>query len=129
MNLNKILVLTMLLAGLSAYADNDGLWMDRTTVQVQDFRDALRLYDKEMYSRSKAMFDRIGNEARTADPAGYALLCDVRTEKPGYMVSMETYFSEYPYSALIPQIKFYHALNLFDDQEYKAASDLFLDIN
>ena len=119
----------MFLVGLSAYADNDGLWMDKTTTQVQEFRDAMRLYDKEMYSRSKVMFDRIGGDVKTADPAGYALLCDVRTDKPGYVNSMETFLVKYPYSALIPQIKFYHALNLFDKQEYIAASDLFSEIN
>ncbi len=125
MKLNKILVLTMFLAGLSAYADNDGLWTDRTTVQVQEFRDAMRLYDKEMYSRSKAMFDRIDKDNATADPAGYALLCDVRVEKPGYENSLEKFLEEYPYSALIPQIKFQHALNLFDRQNYVEASKVF----
>ena len=70
MKLNKILVLTMFLVGLSAYADNDGLWTDRTTAQVQDFRNAMRLYDKEMYSRSKVMLDRISKDNGTSDPAG-----------------------------------------------------------
>lgn len=126
--LNKILVLTMFLVCLSAYADNDGLWTDRTTVQVQDFRDAMRLYDKEMYSRSKVMLDRISKDNGTADPAGYALLCDVRAEKPGYENSLDRFMSEYPYSALIPQIKFYHALNLFDKQNYVEASKVFASV-
>ena len=125
MKLNKILVLTMFLVGLSAYADNDGLWTDRTTAQVQDFRNAMRLYDKEMYSRSKVMLDRISKDNGTADPAGYALLCDVRADKPGYENSLERFKIEYPYSALIPQIKFYHALNLFDKQNYVEASKVF----
>ena len=125
MKLNKILVVTMFLVGLSAYAENDGLWTDRTAVQVREFRDAMRLYDKEMYSRSKVMFDRISKENGTADPAGYALLCDVRVDKPGYENSLERFVAEYPYSALIPQIKFHHALNLFDKQNYAEASKVF----
>ena len=129
MKLNKILVLTMLLVGLAAHAGNDGLWADRTTVQVQEFRDAMRLYDKEMYSRSKLMFDRISKENGTADPAGYALLCDVRVDKPGYENSLKSFLVEYPYSALIPQIKFYHALNLFDKQNYAEASKVFCELN
>ena len=56
MKLNKILVLTMFLVGLSVYAGNDGLWTDMTTVNVQEFRSAMRLYDKEMYSTTKLLY-------------------------------------------------------------------------
>ena len=129
MKLNIILLSTMFLFGLSASAENQGMWADKATVQVQDFRDAIRLYDKQMYSRSKVMFDRIGKDSGAADPVGYALLCDIRTDKPGYIGDMMSYMARYPYSALIPQIKYYHALNLFDKQMYVEASDLFIEIN
>ena len=129
MKLNKILVLTMFLVGLSAYAGNDGLWTDMTTVNVQEFRSAMRLYDKEMYSRSKVMFDRISKDCGAADPAGYSLLCDVRVDKPGYEYNLMRYLAEYPYSALIPQLKYYHALNLFDKQNYIESSRLFYELN
>ena len=128
MKLNKILVLMMFLVGLSAYADNDGMLTDRTVVQVQDFRDAMRLYDKEMYSRSRVMFDRIVKENAAADPAGYSLLCDVLADKPGYENSLKGYVTEYPHSALIPQIRYCHALNLFDKQKYAEASAVFSEI-
>ena len=129
MKLNKILVLTLFLVGLSAYAGNDGMLTDRTVVQVQDFRNAMRLYDKEMYSRSKVMFDRIVKENAAADPAGYSLLCDVLADKPGYENSLKGYVAQYPYSALIPQIRYCHALNLFDKQKYAEASAVFAEVD
>jgi hypothetical protein len=88
--------------------------------QTSDYRDALRLYDKGMFSRSKMMFDKIEEQTeRKADPAGYSLLCDVRANVPGYENRIDTFLEEYPYSVLVPQVRFYHAVNLFDAGEYK----------
>ena len=90
-----LIFITLVVAGYSAAA------------QVSDYRDALRLYEKGMFSRSKMMFDRIETETeKKADPAGYSLLCDVRTNVPGYENSIDTYLENYPYSVLIPQIRF-----------------------
>lgn len=113
-----LIFITLVVAGYSASA------------QVSDYRDALRLYEKGMFSRSKMMFDRIESDTdKKADPAGYSLLCDVRTNVPGYENRIDAYLDEYPYSALIPQIRFYHALNLFDAGDYKTASEHFLTIS
>ena len=114
MKLTKILASAALFFSVFAHADNRGL--------NAGFREAMRLYDKEMYSRSKMVFDEVASDNALADPAGYSLLCDVKAAMPGYTNSIETYISEYPYSILIPQIKFYHALNLFDAQDYTGAS-------
>lgn len=89
--------------------------------QTPDYRQTLRLYEKGLYGRSKMMFDRIEEKTGKADPAGYSLLCDVRSDVPGYENRIEAYIAEYPYSVLIPQIRYHHALNLFDKQEYGAA--------
>lgn len=98
--------------------------------QVADYRDAVRLYEMGMFGRSKMIFDGIEKETeRKADPAGYSVLCDVRADVPGYPERMETFFASYPYSVLVPQVRFYHALNLFDAGEYKEASAQFASIN
>lgn len=97
--------------------------------QISDYRDALRLYEKGMFARSGMMFDKIEEETeKKADPAGYSLLCDIRANVPGYENRLETYLEKYPYSVLIPQVRFYHALNLFDKMEYKQAFDQFAQI-
>ncbi|MBE6215234.1 MAG: tetratricopeptide repeat protein [Bacteroidales bacterium] len=96
------------------------------TAQVSGYRDALRLYEKGMFARSRMIFDRIESQTeRKADPAGYSLLCDVRANVPGYVNRIEAFVEEYPYSVLIPQVRFYHALNLFDQGHYKEASEQF----
>ena len=95
--------------------------------QISEYRHARRLYDKGMFSRSKMIFDQVADlSERKADPAGYALLCDVRAGVPGYVESMETFMARYPYSVLIPQVRFHHALNLFEAEDYKAALEQFV---
>ena len=84
------------------------------------FREALKLYDYGMFSHSRHRFDGLDAEF-TSDPAGYALLCDVRQRVPGYQRSMDKFIYENPQSSLIPQILYVHSLNLFDTQDYGAS--------
>lgn len=128
MNLNGILASVMLFFSLSVAADNDGVWRGGISGRKDEFREAMRLYDKEMYSRSRMMFEKLSDDYATADPAGYSLLCDVLSDAPGYDNSIERFVDRYPYSTLIPQIRFYHALNLFDKRDYKEAARVFADI-
>lgn len=93
--------------------------------QTDDYKQALRLYEKGMLSRSEMMFDDIAEQTRKADPAGYSLLCDVRTKAPGYERRIDEYAYTYPYSVLLPQIRYQHALNLFDAGYYKDAAKEF----
>ena len=112
-----LILVTLVLAGHSLMA------------QISDYRDALRLYDKGMFSRSKMMFDRIEDQTQLkADPAGYSLLCDIRANVPGYENRIEAFLEKYPYSVLIPQVRFCHALNLFDAADYKGAYEQFSEI-
>ena len=129
MKFKMILASAAVLFGLSAAAENDGLLASYPSAGVRDFREALRLYDKEMYSRSRMMFEKIGKDSGAADPQGYALLCDVKSDMPGYVNSMETFIAAYPYSVMIPQIRFCHALNLFDRQDYREAASVFAQID
>ncbi len=87
----------------------------------REFREALRLHDYGMYSRSRHAFDELSSKTVSADPRGYAVLNDVRMNVPGYQRGMESFFESDPHSVLIPKIRYVHALNLFDAQEYKRA--------
>lgn len=124
MKLNLILASVTLCLALSLSAEDRGQSSGYSASQMRTFREALKLYDKGMYSRAGMMFDELGVFEK-ADPAAYSLLCDVRGNVPGYVNSMETFMKKYPYSVLIPQIRFYHALNLFDQQKYDDADALF----
>lgn len=123
MKLNIITVaisLMMILSPKVMTAQNtlsDGL--DRP--HSKEFREALRLQDYGMYSRSRHDFDELARKTGAADPEGYAVLNDVLLDVPGYVRGMESFFERNPHSVLVPKIRYAHALNLFDAQEYKKA--------
>ena len=85
------------------------------------FREALRLYDYGMYSRSRLYFAELEDKVESSDPEGYTVLCDVRQRVPGYQKDMDVFIEKNPQSSVIPAIKYAHALNLFDAQDYKCA--------
>lgn len=93
--------------------------------RAQEYREALRLYEKGMLGRSGAMFDEVASKTGKSDPAGYSVLCDVRSNVPGYENRIEAYVDRAPFSPLVTQMYFYHALNLFDEMKYAEASAQF----
>ena len=90
-------------------------------LHTKEFREALKLHDHGMYSRSRHDFDRLSRKTGAADSEGYAILDDVLLNVPGYVRGMESFFEQNPHSVLVPKIRYAHALNLFDAQEYKKA--------
>lgn len=92
---------------------------------LKELREAVRLYDIGMVGRSSTMLDILSKKTGSADSEGYSILCDVVTGAPGYEVSMEEFFQKHPYSVLIPEIKYRHALNVFAKEDYKLAAEIF----
>ena len=92
-------------------------------------REALKLYDYGMYSRSRLYFDALEKTTMSSDPEGYTVLCDVRQRVPGYQRDMDRFVESNPHSSLLPAISYAHALNLFDNQEYRAAGQILGSIN
>ncbi|MBQ8838046.1 MAG: tetratricopeptide repeat protein [Bacteroidales bacterium] len=90
----------------------------------EGFRDALKLYENGMYSRARHNFDVLSPDASSSSAEGYSVLSDIRASVPGYSVRMDDFMERNPQSVLLPQMKWYHALNLFDRQDYKAAGDI-----
>ena len=70
-------------------------------------------------------FDDLASESQMSDPQGYAVLCDVRQNVPGYRRTMNRFLADNPQSQLVPQVRYAHALNLFDVQDFSAASKEF----
>ena len=96
---------------------------------LNEFRNIVRLYDKGLVNRSKTMADELSDNTPKADYEGYSVLCDVLMNTPGYENRIKKFIEDHPYSIHIPQIRYSHALNLFDSQDYKSASSQFLLIN
>ena len=88
---------------------------DRTT---ESFRHALDLYNHGMFERAGTIFDRISTETGDVLAEGYKTLCAVRLQEEGYETMVDGYIGSRPYSRLIPQIRFYRGLNLFDKEDY-----------
>ena len=87
------------------------------------YRQARDYYEKGMYARARTLFSEIADGDHVA--GGFAVLCAERMRVPGYENEMEKYLSKYPYSGLATEIRYRHALNLFDDGDYFGASEAF----
>ena len=94
----------------------------------QEFRDAVRLYDRSMFDRSRTVFETLADESVSSDPEAYSVLCQVRDRVPGYESAMNEFISGNPQSVHIPQIKWFHAMNLFSVHDYVTAGEILGDI-
>ena len=89
-----------------------------------EFREVMRLYERGMYSRSRTLFEKIDRRYSAADPEGYAVLSQVRSKTSGSGKVAEEFIARNTHSALVPQIKWHYAMNLFDEHNYKAAGEV-----
>lgn len=110
--MGKKYILLLILSALSLQVSGNG------------YRDILRLQENGMHSRSRHLFHQYERKVKSAEPAGWAVLSSVMMRTPGYENEMELYMKEYPYSKLAVQIRYHHALNLFDKQDYVAADEV-----
>lgn len=113
----------VLACGSSAIAQNISEGFDR-----QEFRKAVRLYENDMFGASRKAFQDIAEDSSSSDPEAYEVLSQVRSRVPGYEEVMDAFLKTNPHSVLAPQIRWFHAMNLFDGQDYKAAGDVLSDI-
>ena len=108
----------------SEYGAGDHLPSPRT----KDFREALKLHQRGMHSRASFMFDALSDRMKSSDPEGYSILADVMMDVDFYESVMNEYLKQNPHSVLASEIKCWHAFNLFDDQDYAAAAEVFADV-
>ena len=90
-----------------------------------EFRRALAMYDAGMYEEAGALFREFS--ARYKDPLaeGYSVLSSAKLATPGYEAAVEDYAWNHPASAVLPEILFTHAENLFDAGRYEEAESVF----
>lgn len=119
-----------LIAALSiALALSSELIANGQTTKTDAFRQAVEFYDRGMFERAESIFSEIAASGQDVMAKGYEALCAVRRQSVGNRNLVDQYISEYPYSGLIPQIRFYNALNLFDEQNFSTASAEFARID
>ena len=83
-----------------------------------DFSRALKLYDRGLYSRAMELFSSDYSATGNVESRGYTILCAAALEKQGYLSEIETFAAQYPFSELIPRLRFAHACNLFEKSDY-----------
>ncbi len=113
----------MLASGMSGAAQDSPSGRGQDAVD-RDMKLAMSLYGRGMYERSEAMFASIASEQDNHIAEGYRVLCAEKLGRQGYEAMMDSYMEKYPYSALIPQMRFQHALNAFDEGRFHEAGNV-----
>ena len=98
-----------------------------SAINAQDIKDdtysrALDLYRSGMYERARTLFENSGDNELSS---GYAALCALKLQSIDCARTYADYVSAYPYSTLVPELRYERALILFDDQDYRGALDEF----
>ena len=116
-------ILMVIMSSFSAVAQDVAGGQD-----VSAFREAMRLYDFGMYSHARTGFNDIADKSLSSDPEGFAVLSMVRARTEGYESAASEFLAENPHSPWAVTIRWHHAMNLFDAQDYKSAGAAFEEI-
>ena len=103
--------------------------LSSSPAMADELKKALRMHEDGMIVRSRSLFEDIAEKTASADPLGWSVLCDIQMETPGYVGRMEDFIRKNPQSIAVPQLKYAHAANLFDRQDYVAAAAVYADID
>lgn len=104
------------------FASEDGGSPKLDTPRTKAFREILRLQQHGMHSRASVMFDELSREVFSDDFRGYSILGDILMNTNSYESSMNEYLEINPHSVLASQMRYQHAMNLFDDMNFEDAS-------
>ena len=92
--------------------------MAAASAQTPEYRRAVDLYESGMYAEAARLFaDLPGSEAE-----GYAALCAIEQQTPGYEQRAEAFLDRWPESPLVPQVNFRWGQDLFDRGLYGDAA-------
>lgn len=89
------------------------------------FSKAVKLYEKGMYSKARDAFEEIYEENGSSEAKGFSILCSAALDTYGYVHDIEWFEAEYPYSEMLPRIRFAHAVNLFEQERYAECVNIF----
>lgn len=115
-------LIAVILSAMALCAGSSLQAQDRTATE---FRRAEELYSHGMFERAGTLFSEIASQTGDVLAKGYETLCSVRLQENGYETKVSDYIGSYPYSKLVPQIRFYNGLNMFDLEDYKGAAEEF----
>lgn len=102
-------------------AQPSGITTDEASFKKQ-YGHAVELFDKGMFDRARIEFEQLHMFRPDVMVDGYQVLCAVNMQSLGYEKLVADYEEQYPYSVLLPKIRFQYGLVLFDKQDYLCAS-------
>ena len=88
------------------------------SAQTPEYTRALDLYGHGMYAEAAKLLENIPG----GDAEGYAALCAIEMQSPGYEKRAEAFLDRWPESLLAPQVNLRWAQDLFDRGLYDEAS-------
>ena len=88
------------------------------SAQTPEYTRALDLYGHGMYAEATKLLENIPG----GDAEGYAALCAIEMQSPGYEKRAEAFLDRWPESLLAPQVNLRWAQDLFDRGLYDEAS-------
>ncbi|MBR2227284.1 MAG: hypothetical protein IJ893_05365, partial [Bacteroidales bacterium] len=88
------------------------------SAQTPEYTRALDLYGHGMYAEAARLLENIPG----GDAEGYAALCAIEMQSPGYEKRAEAFLDRWPESLLVPQVNLRWAQDLFDRGLYDEAS-------
>ena len=119
---------TLIVSATGVSASADGTDPQLIKSSSLELRHALELQSRGMHNRASLMLQNIDRDIRSNDPEGYAILSDVTMNMKAYASRMNDYIQRHPHSLLVYPIKYQHALNLFEQQDYKTSLEVLEDI-
>ena len=87
--------------------------------QRQDMKRALELYEAGLFERAQTLFTEAASLGGGLLAKGYAALCAVRRQEPGAEALARDYMEAAPESKLTAQLRFFMAVNAFDEADYQ----------
>ena len=86
---------------------------------------ACSLCEKGMYERARQEFEELSLKGEDSMVEGWRLLCAIGMQSEGVDILFDDYCLLYPYSPMIPRLRYEYALLLFDRRDYEGAGKLF----
>lgn len=124
MNLKAALVAASLIFLFPSALSADGTDRHSSSLRSDEFREMFRLQEVGMHGRSSHLFHKYSDRKDDAYSEGSAILGDVLLNTVGYQAAMDDFAARHPHSVMVPRIRFAHALNLFEAQDYTATASV-----
>lgn len=94
----------------------------------REFSVAKELYDNGMYQKARENFEALDVASPDVLTKGYSVLCAIHLKSENYRSEMASYLETYPFSVLLPEVRYAYALNLFEEGDYDKAKEQFYEI-